>query len=133
MGCYILHSYLHHEHFISILGQKWCTLYLSLFASSNQRLHLQVSVRRNLNRDICHTPIFDLRPYIHTPSDPEYYLTFQRKIRQRGTLKYLIFGWFWARIFILLLAFFIYFIFIFISFYFILFPSFILFLFYLFF
>ena len=39
----------------------------------------------------CHTPIFDLRPYIHIPSDPEYYLTFQSKIRQRGILKYLLF------------------------------------------
>jgi len=43
-----------------ILGSKnWCTLYLTLFGPSNQRFHLQVSVRRNLNRGICHTPIFD--------------------------------------------------------------------------
>jgi len=48
--------------FHSILGQKWHTLYLSLFDPSNQRFHLQVSERRNLNRAICHTPIFDLRP-----------------------------------------------------------------------
>ena len=27
----------------SILGKKWCTLYLSLFDQSNQRFHLQVS------------------------------------------------------------------------------------------
>ena len=40
---------------------------------------------------ICHTSIFDLKSYIHTPSDSKYYLTFQIKIRQRGTLKYLIF------------------------------------------
>jgi len=25
----------------------------------------------------CHTPIFNLTSYIHTPSDPEYSLTFQ--------------------------------------------------------
>jgi len=47
----------------SILGQKRCTLYLSLFDPSNQRFHLQVSGRRNLNRGICHTLIFDLRPH----------------------------------------------------------------------
>jgi len=29
--------------------------------------------------EYCHTPIFDLRSYIHIPSDPEYYLTFQNK------------------------------------------------------
>jgi len=40
----------------------------------------------------CHTPIFDLTSYIHTPSDPEYSLTFQRKIRQKGILKYIMFG-----------------------------------------
>jgi len=45
----------------NILGQKWCTLYLSLFDQSNQRFYLQISGRRNLNRGICHTPIFDLR------------------------------------------------------------------------
>jgi len=45
----------------SILGQKWCTLYLSLFDQPNQRFHLQISGRRNLNRGICNTPIFDLR------------------------------------------------------------------------
>ena len=45
----------------------------------------------NQTKPFCHTPILDLTPYIHTPSDPEYYLTFQRKIRQRGILKYLIF------------------------------------------
>jgi len=28
---------------------------------------------------LCHTPIFDLRSYIHIPSDLEYYLTFQNK------------------------------------------------------
>jgi len=49
--------------FHSILGQKWCTLYLSLFGPSNQIFHLQVSARRNLNRGICHTPIFDLRSH----------------------------------------------------------------------
>jgi len=27
----------------------------------------------------CHTPIFDLKSYIHIPSDLEYYLTFQSK------------------------------------------------------
>jgi len=56
----VLHSYcitsIH-----SILCQKWCTLYLSLFDQSNQRFHLQISRRRNLNRGICHTPIFALR------------------------------------------------------------------------
>jgi len=66
-------------------------LYLSPFGPSNQRFHLQISGQRNLNRDISYTPIFDLTPYIHTPSDPEYYLTFQRKIQQRGILKYPIF------------------------------------------
>jgi hypothetical protein len=46
-------------------------LYLSLFGPSKQRFHLQFSGRRNLNKGICHTPIFDLRSHIHTPSDPE--------------------------------------------------------------
>jgi len=41
---------------------------------------------------MCHIPIFDLTSYIHTPSDPEYSLTFQRKIRQKGILKYIMFG-----------------------------------------
>ena len=63
--------------FHSILGQKWRTLYLSLFGPSNQRIHLQVSRQRNLNRGICHTPIFDLTSYIHTLLDPEQSLTFQ--------------------------------------------------------
>jgi len=56
----ILHSYcitsIH-----SILCKKWCTLYLSLFDHSNQRFHLQSLRTKNLNRGICHTPIFDLR------------------------------------------------------------------------
>jgi len=51
----------------SILGQKWCTLDLSLFDPSNQRFHLQISRRRNLNRGICHTPIFDPRYHRHLP------------------------------------------------------------------
>jgi len=51
----------------SILGQKWCTLYLSFFDLSNQRFLLQISGRRNLNRGICHTPIFDLRYHWHVP------------------------------------------------------------------
>jgi len=54
-----------HRHFITILGPKWCTLYLSLFDPSNQRFHLQIFGRRNLNRGICHTPIFDLRYHRH--------------------------------------------------------------------
>jgi len=37
-----------------------------------------------------HTLIFHLRFHSHTLSDPEYSLTFQRKFRQRGILKYLI-------------------------------------------
>ena len=31
----------------------------------------------------CHTPIFDPRSYIHTPSDPKYSLTFQKKSAER--------------------------------------------------
>ena len=42
-------------------------LYLSLFDSSNQRFHLQISGRRNLNRGICHTPIFDQGCHWHVP------------------------------------------------------------------
>jgi len=55
--------------FHSILGQIWCTLYLSLFGPSNQRFHLQVFRRRNLNRGICHTPFFDLRGHWHVYFD----------------------------------------------------------------
>jgi len=55
-----------------------------------------VSLKNDKNKGIvtihhCHISIFDQRFYIHTVSDLEYSLTFQRKIRQRGTLKYLIF------------------------------------------
>ena len=53
-----------------ILGQKWCTPYLSLFDPSNQIFHLRIFKRRNLNRGICHTPIFDLTSCIHTPFWP---------------------------------------------------------------
>ena len=52
----------------------------------------------------CYTPIFDIIPYIYTLSDPEYYLTFQRKIRQSGTLKYLIFGSFWGPYFYFIIS-----------------------------
>ena len=76
----------------NVLGQNWCTLYFSLFDPSSQRFHLQISGRRNLNRGICHTPIFDSRPYVHMSFDPEQSLTFQWKFQQRGILKYLIFG-----------------------------------------
>jgi len=64
-----LTSYIHNciTSIRSILGQKWCTLYFSLFGPSNQIFHLWISGRRSLNRGICHTPIFDLRSYIHTP------------------------------------------------------------------
>jgi len=65
---------------------------------------------------LCHTPIFDLRPYIHTPSDLEYYLTFQRKIRQRGTLKYLIFCSFWGPYFYFIISLFLFTLFVFVFF-----------------
>jgi len=55
----------------SILGQKWCTLYLSLFDQTNQRFHLQISRRRNLNRGICHTPFFDPRWHWHVSDGAE--------------------------------------------------------------
>jgi len=42
-----------------MLGQKCCTLYLSLFNPLNQKFHFQVSVQRNLNRGIYHTLFFD--------------------------------------------------------------------------
>jgi len=54
----------------SILGQKWCTLYLSLFDRSNQRFHLRISGRRNLNRGICHAQFFDPRWHWHVSSGP---------------------------------------------------------------
>jgi len=78
--------------FHSILGQKWCTLYLSLFDPSNQRFHLQISGRRNLNRGIC-------QPQFLTQDTTDTFLLtstnldlFSVKIRQRGILKYLIFS-----------------------------------------
>jgi len=84
-----IHNYTTSIH--NILSQKWCTLYLSLFDPSNQRFHLQIFGWRNLNRGICHTPFFDLRYHRHTSSDLDRSLTFRRKFRQRGILKYLIF------------------------------------------
>jgi len=61
----------------------------------------------------CHTPIFDLKSYCHMSLDPEYSLTFQRKIRQRVILKCLFFFVLGPAFFTLLLVFFIYFIFYF--------------------
>jgi hypothetical protein len=46
---------------LGILGPKLCILYLSPFIPSRQRFHLHLSGWRNLNRGICHTPIFNLR------------------------------------------------------------------------
>ena len=49
------------------------------------------ALQKSTGDGVCYTPIFDLRTYIHTPSDPVYSLVFQRKIRHKGILKYLIF------------------------------------------
>jgi hypothetical protein len=46
---------------LGILGPKLGILYLSPFILSRRRFHLHLSRWRNLNRGICHTPIFDLR------------------------------------------------------------------------
>jgi hypothetical protein len=46
---------------LGILGPKLGILYLSPFIPSRQRFHLHLFRWRNLNRGICHTPIFDLR------------------------------------------------------------------------
>jgi len=45
-------------------------------------LRLSEGIQTHLLRS-CHTPIFDLTSYIHTPSDPEYSLTFQRKFGRK--------------------------------------------------
>ena len=64
--------------------------------------------------EFCHTSIFDLSSYCHTLFWPEIFFDFQRKFRQRGILKYLIFGSFSSPAFILFYFSLFYFIFIFI-------------------
>jgi len=43
----------------------------NIFGPSNQRFHLRISRRRNLNRGICHTPFFDPRWHWHVSVGPE--------------------------------------------------------------
>ena len=56
---------LHHSHFWYLRSKICVFWYLSLFYPVETKIfNLHISGRRNLNRGICHTPIFDLRYHL---------------------------------------------------------------------
>jgi len=78
MLCNLSHAFIYRSVFNGISSLihsliEWNTDFLS------PKLLVKWLYNKFLLVQYCHTPIFDLRSYIHIPSDTECYLTFQNK------------------------------------------------------
>jgi hypothetical protein len=60
----VLHSHLHHKHSRHLRSKIVYSVFKSLHSRHDEDFNLRLFGWRNLNRGICHTPIFDLRCHL---------------------------------------------------------------------
>jgi hypothetical protein len=60
----VLYLHLHHKHSRHLRSKIVYSVFKSLQSRQDEDFNLHLSGWRNLNRGICHTPIFDLRSHL---------------------------------------------------------------------